>query len=84
MNLSVAPKFDTKCNLMKIHNHKSFKIVVTPTGLEPVTISLEGWCSIHLSYGAMPASGADRLVSMSPGARSCKSEIVSVGLGSQL
>ena len=25
--------------------------MVRPTGIEPVTPSLEGWCSIRLSYG---------------------------------
>jgi hypothetical protein len=25
--------------------------LVRPTGIEPVTPSLEGWCSIRLSYG---------------------------------
>jgi hypothetical protein len=25
--------------------------VACPTGIEPVTPSLEGWCSIRLSYG---------------------------------
>ncbi len=25
--------------------------VACPTGLEPVTPSLEGWCSIRMSYG---------------------------------
>ena len=28
-----------------------FQSVVRPTGIEPVTPSLEGWCSIRLSYG---------------------------------
>ena len=27
--------------------------MVCPTGIEPVTPSLEGWCSIRLSYGQM-------------------------------
>ena len=25
-----------------------------PTGIEPITPSLEGWCSIRLSYGQVP------------------------------
>jgi hypothetical protein len=28
-----------------------FRTVACPTGLEPVTPSLEGWCSIRMSYG---------------------------------
>ena len=28
-----------------------FRTVACPTGLEPVTPSLEGWCSIRVSYG---------------------------------
>ena len=39
------------------YNHHKVKItsktVVCPTGIEPVTPSLEGWCSIRLSYGQM-------------------------------
>lgn len=27
------------------------KRLVIPAGFEPATISLEGWCSIQLSYG---------------------------------
>jgi hypothetical protein len=32
-------------------HHRDF--VACPTGIEPVTPSLEGWCSIRLSYGQM-------------------------------
>jgi hypothetical protein len=33
--------------------HQSLKkqLMACPTGIEPVTPSLEGWCSIRLSYG---------------------------------
>ena len=31
--------------------HHLFADVACPTGLEPVTPSLEGWCSIRMSYG---------------------------------
>ena len=30
---------------------KAVFILACPTGLEPITPSLEGWCSIRLSYG---------------------------------
>ena len=33
--------------------HNPLKRLATPAGLEPATISLEGWCSIQLSYGAV-------------------------------
>jgi hypothetical protein len=32
-------------------HHRDFYVLVCPTGIEPVTPSLEGWCSIRLSYG---------------------------------
>ena len=35
------------------YNHHWNKNMVCPTGIEPVTPSLEGWCSIRLSYGQM-------------------------------
>ena len=31
-----------------------------PTGIEPVTPSLEGWCSIRLSYGRVPGQSNGR------------------------
>ena len=37
--------------------------VATPGGLEPPTFSLEGCCSIQLSYGALKAHGAAEIVS---------------------
>ena len=32
-------------------HHRDFTYMACPTGIEPVTPSLEGWCSIRLSYG---------------------------------
>src|SRR6266480_8143451 len=32
----------------------SYAILACPAGLEPTTPSLEGWCSIRLSYGQPP------------------------------
>ena len=34
--------------LSYVHHYRT---VACPTGLEPVTPSLEGWCSIRMSYG---------------------------------
>ena len=31
--------------------HKLLFLLATPAGFEPATPSLEGWCSIRLSYG---------------------------------
>ena len=39
--------------IILLAKQKSKKIMVCPTGIEPVTPSLEGWCSIRLSYGQM-------------------------------
>ena len=36
-------------------------LLATPTGFEPVTPSLEGWCSIRLSYGVLTASHCTRV-----------------------
>src|SRR6267143_4190762 len=35
----------------------SYAILACPAGLEPTTPSLEGWCSIRLSYGQPPGHG---------------------------
>ena len=41
---------------------KFLKILAIPAGLEPATPSLEGWCSIRLSYGTVGANaGGSRL-----------------------
>ena len=39
---------------------KLYKLV-TPTGFEPVTPRLGIWCSIHLSYGAVPRNSLAHL-----------------------
>ncbi len=50
-----------RCNSLKRYS------MACPTGIEPVTPSLEGWCSIRLSYGhysnrACPESTERKLV----------------------
>ena len=35
---------------------KRLIFLATPAGFEPATPSLEGWCSIRLSYGVLTAS----------------------------
>src|SRR6266849_7163500 len=35
----------------------SYAALACPAGLEPTTPSLEGWCSIRLSYGQPPGHG---------------------------
>ena len=42
-----------------------------PEGLEPPTYSLEGYCSIRLSYGQMGRSGAQRRAVCSDHNRGC-------------
>ena len=41
---------------------KACNLYVIPLGLEPKTHSLEGCCSIQLSYGTIPAKGIAKLV----------------------
>ena len=36
---------------------RDIEFVACPTGIEPVTPSLEGWCSIRLSYGHESQNG---------------------------
>ena len=38
------------------------QFLVIPLGLEPKTHSLEGCCSIHLSYGTIPLGAANILL----------------------
>ena len=42
--------------MVRIRNAISLKLLATPPGFEPGTFSLEGCCSIHLSYGAAKAN----------------------------
>ena len=37
-------------------SHSNLRKLATPAGFEPATPSLEGWCSIRLSYGVMPSA----------------------------
>jgi hypothetical protein len=43
-----APRAATDCHSLV---SRTCKIVARPAGLEPAAPSLEGWCSIQLSYG---------------------------------
>ena len=47
-----------------------------PAGFEPATPSLEGSCSIQLSYGRVPA-----LILVRPAEQAAVLEVVRVGLG---
>ena len=38
-----------RCNAAAVSLHAAQLIMASPTGFEPVTYSLEGCCSIHLS-----------------------------------
>ncbi len=40
-----------KINQSEKFRHHQQNRMACPTGIEPVTPSLEGWCSIRLSYG---------------------------------
>src|SRR6185437_717781 len=66
-----------------------FPELATPARLERATPSLEGWCSIQLSYGARPDgpdSNSDGFAraSMAPGDFPVEAEIVGIGLGDGL
>src|SRR6185312_1690927 len=56
-------------------NCEQDRALVTPAGLEPATIDLEGRCSIRLSYGA--AAGA---ASVRPGEPAPGGEVVTVAV----
>ena len=43
--------------------------LATPAGFEPATPSLEGWCSIRLSYGVLPGARFTRAAGLLKGAR---------------
>ena len=45
----------------KMKSGKLLKNLVRPAGIEPATTSLEGWCSIQLSYGRVRAMSFDGL-----------------------
>src|ERR1039458_7099685 len=42
--------------------------LATPAGFEPATPSLEGWCSIRLSYGVLPSARFTRAADLLKGA----------------
>jgi len=48
---------------------KCLILLATPAGFEPATPSLEGWCSIRLSYGVLPSARFTRAAGLLKGAR---------------
>ena len=47
----LQPPFEKINHSIKVQAPFSKNVMACPTGIEPVTPSLEGWCSIRLSYG---------------------------------
>ncbi len=58
-NLAMAPSVETLMLWYSVmFAYPSPGNMATPAGLEPATTSLEGWCSIQLSYGVEPRRGS--------------------------